>query len=548
MYDAAGVDQAGPTSHAEVLKEWCKAKNFSSFILLGHSFGGYVAAKYALKHPEHVQQLILVGPAGFSSETEHMSKRMTQFRATWKGVVLNHLWETNFTPMKLISLMPTAVYDSSLLCSPSSNDMIIWRAYCTLTANALPGFQCFSRNACLRIDFSLFKAAPCSCPGSFPGLRFELDSNGDDLTEEWSGLLSGCCVHCINCECHICIRSDPTSPESEGLNYYETEITRPSNFHVLDDPQVELDASILRYIQELDLSGATIPIYSHVYSSKVDSSAFQSLEDPRDLWCHEVESIFSGCLEDIQTTTVELIVSLGWCTSESSLQPKCMQSIIVSMKSKVVEGGGPRGTKTGNSYFPEIIPPGRSNAHGNSLFLPKDNMEGTLLIYRELRELKAEEFINLRQCRMIVKKYDLKFHQLSHLLQTLASKGATSNSSTGTGWNRLYALTTQQDSEESPNVISGIAPNMEIDVGIDLVLDTHPISIPPYRMDPTELKELKEQLKDLLYKCFISPTTLKNQWLYAKFSEFWLKAVNFRGRVDKKKRDLVKDIHQLANL
>lgn len=52
----------------------------------------------------------------------------------------------------------------------------------------------------------------------------------------------------------------------------------------------------------------------------------------RDLWCHEVESIFSGCLEDIQTTTVELIVSLGWCTSESSLQPKCMQSIIVSMK------------------------------------------------------------------------------------------------------------------------------------------------------------------------------------------------------------------------
>lgn len=28
-------------------------------------------------------------------------------------------------------------------------------------------------------------------------------------------------------------------------------------------------------------SGATIPIYSHVYSSKVDSSAFQSLEDPR---------------------------------------------------------------------------------------------------------------------------------------------------------------------------------------------------------------------------------------------------------------------------
>lgn len=31
------------------LEEWRKAKNLSNFILLGHSFGGYVAAKYALK-------------------------------------------------------------------------------------------------------------------------------------------------------------------------------------------------------------------------------------------------------------------------------------------------------------------------------------------------------------------------------------------------------------------------------------------------------------------------------------------------------------------
>ncbi|CAH9141676.1 unnamed protein product [Cuscuta epithymum] len=82
-------------------EEWRKAKNLTNFILLGHSFGGYVAAKYALQHPEHVQHLILVGSAGFTSETD-MPERLTQFRATWKGAVLNHLWESNFTPQKLI--------------------------------------------------------------------------------------------------------------------------------------------------------------------------------------------------------------------------------------------------------------------------------------------------------------------------------------------------------------------------------------------------------------------------------------------------------------
>ncbi|XP_010271460.1 PREDICTED: probable 1-acylglycerol-3-phosphate O-acyltransferase [Nelumbo nucifera] len=83
-------------------EEWRKAKNLSNFILLGHSFGGYVAAKYALKHPEHVKHLVLIGPAGFSSESDGKSEWLTRFRATWKGTILNHLWESNFTPQKVV--------------------------------------------------------------------------------------------------------------------------------------------------------------------------------------------------------------------------------------------------------------------------------------------------------------------------------------------------------------------------------------------------------------------------------------------------------------
>ncbi|KAH0633127.1 hypothetical protein KY284_035913 [Solanum tuberosum] len=59
--------------------------------------------------------------------------------------------------------------------------------------------------------------------------------------------------------------------------------------------------------------------------------------------------------------------------------------------------------------------------------------------------------------------------------------------------------------EVFPDDLPGVLPEREIDFGIDLLPDTQPISIPPYRMAPAELKELKEQLKDLLDKGFISP-------------------------------------------
>ena len=38
---------------------------------------------------------------------------------------------------------------------------------------------------------------------------------------------------------------------------------------------------------------------------------------------------------------------------------------------------------------------------------------------------------------------------------------------------------------------------------IDLILGTEPISIPPYRMAPAELRELKAHVEELLSKGFI---------------------------------------------
>ena len=57
-----------------------------------------------------------------------------------------------------------------------------------------------------------------------------------------------------------------------------------------------------------------------------------------------------------------------------------------------------------------------------------------------------------------------------------------------------------------PNDLPIIPPEQKIDFGIDLIPDTNPILIPPYRMAPAELKELKVQLNDLLHKGFIRPS------------------------------------------
>ncbi|KAA3461426.1 reverse transcriptase [Gossypium australe] len=48
----------------------------------------------------------------------------------------------------------------------------------------------------------------------------------------------------------------------------------------------------------------------------------------------------------------------------------------------------------------------------------------------------------------------------------------------------------------------GLPPVREVEFSIDLVPGTTPISIAPYRMAPTELKELKAQLQEMIDRGF----------------------------------------------
>ncbi|XP_070040316.1 uncharacterized protein [Nicotiana tomentosiformis] len=90
----------------------------------------------------------------------------------------------------------------------------------------------------------------------------------------------------------------------------------------------------------------------------------------------------------------------------------------------------------------------------------------------------------------------------------------------------IYHLVRVQDMKvESPTLQSisvvnefldklpGLPPEREIELSIDILPDTQTISITPYRMEHTELRELKEQLRDLLEKGFIRPVQHRREHL-----------------------------------
>jgi hypothetical protein len=73
---------------------------------------------------------------------------------------------------------------------------------------------------------------------------------------------------------------------------------------------------------------------------------------------------------------------------------------------------------------------------------------------------------------------------------------------------------------EYPNIFSlaysGLPPQREVEFGIECGRGTNPISKAPYRMASSELKELNEQLRELLDKGFIRPTSWGALMLFVK--------------------------------
>ncbi|PAA84892.1 hypothetical protein BOX15_Mlig033869g1 [Macrostomum lignano] len=77
------------------IEEWRKAEGLNEVILLGHSFGGYLAFNYALRHPNSVRKLILADPWGLLERPDnHQPSRR------WIGVLGNLLHR--FDPLAVV--------------------------------------------------------------------------------------------------------------------------------------------------------------------------------------------------------------------------------------------------------------------------------------------------------------------------------------------------------------------------------------------------------------------------------------------------------------
>lgn len=80
------------------IEEWRKeVKLDGQFALLGHSFGGYLAGVYALRHPEHVKNLILADPWGIPPPPPELETQKVPLR--WRFI---RYIATAYAPLSVI--------------------------------------------------------------------------------------------------------------------------------------------------------------------------------------------------------------------------------------------------------------------------------------------------------------------------------------------------------------------------------------------------------------------------------------------------------------
>merc|ERR1712008_215353 len=79
--------------------------------LVGHSFGGYFCACYAMKYPQHVEKLILASPVGMGEKEfdSPLIDPVARAALPWRRRLLINFvqcaWEASWTPQSVVRLL-----------------------------------------------------------------------------------------------------------------------------------------------------------------------------------------------------------------------------------------------------------------------------------------------------------------------------------------------------------------------------------------------------------------------------------------------------------
>jgi len=90
------------------IERWRRSVGLDRVVLLGHSFGGYFAACYAMKHPENVEALILASPVGMGEQRDGrglLHPERLQALPWWQRSLITtarDMWVGGWTPMDVV--------------------------------------------------------------------------------------------------------------------------------------------------------------------------------------------------------------------------------------------------------------------------------------------------------------------------------------------------------------------------------------------------------------------------------------------------------------
>ena len=92
--------QKAEEEFVDSIERWRKGVGVDKFILLGHSFGAFLACSYAMRYPSRVRHLVLVDPWGFSrppAEEKLRERFSLRARVLWQVM----LKINPFTPVRV---------------------------------------------------------------------------------------------------------------------------------------------------------------------------------------------------------------------------------------------------------------------------------------------------------------------------------------------------------------------------------------------------------------------------------------------------------------